>query len=96
MVAAILVALLVLVLALATPVFAAHDPQATGCERAHECGDEQAWAMPDEQVHTSLYAWDPIYGYAHEVGAYGIVAFCYNYGGYYYMADDGGWYWNSC
>ena len=30
----------VLVLALALPTFAAHDPEATGCERAHECGDE--------------------------------------------------------
>src|SRR5215203_1583755 len=27
----------VLVLTLAVPAFAAHDPNATGCERAHEC-----------------------------------------------------------
>jgi hypothetical protein len=68
----------------------------SGCEIAHECGEGQAWAMPDRQIRTSLYAWDPIFGYAHQVGAYGLVAFCQNYGGYYYLADDGGWYWNAC
>jgi hypothetical protein len=88
----------VLVLTLAAPAFASHDPNATGCERAHECGYEQAWAMPDPdgQTRTSLYAWDPIAGYAHETGAYGLVAFCQNYGGYYYMGDDGAWYWFAC
>ncbi len=44
----------------------------------------------------SLYVWDPIAGYAHETGVYGLVAFCQNYGGYYYLADDGAWYWFSC
>lgn len=69
----------------------------SGCEIAYECGEGQAWAMPDGQIRASLYAWDPIFGYAHQVGAYDLVAFCQNYGGYYYyLADDGGWYWNAC
>ena len=50
----------------------------------------------DGQTRASLYAWDPIAGYAHETGVYGLVAFCQNYGGYYYLADDGAWYWFSC
>jgi hypothetical protein len=51
--------------------------------------------MPDGQTRTSLYAWDMGAGSAHETGAYGLVAFCQNYGGYYYLAD-GAWYWFSC
>jgi hypothetical protein len=95
LVVALLAALLVS-LTLALPALAAHDPNATGCARAHECGDEQAWANPMGQPLASLYIWDPVAGYAHDVGAYGLVAFCQNYGGYYYLADDGAWYWFSC
>jgi len=53
--AAVLVAVFVLTLAVAA--FASHDPNAMGCERAHECGYEQAWVRPDGQTRTGLYAW---------------------------------------
>ena len=67
----------------------------SGCERAHECGWDLAWAHPMGQV-TPLYAWDPVNGYAHDTGLYGLVGFCQTYGGYYYMGEDGSWYWNAC
>jgi hypothetical protein len=89
-VAALLVALLVVLLVTGTAT------AQTGCERAHECAENTAWVMPDGQARTSLYAWDPLYGYAHDVGAYGLAAFCYNYGGYYYTGADGTWYWFDC
>ena len=67
----------------------------SGCERAHECGENLVWAHPMGQV-TPLYAWDPVNGYAHDTGLYGLVGFCQNYGGYYYLGDDGAWYWFDC
>ena len=90
--------LLVVVAALvvATAIGVAPALAQSGCERAHECAENTAWVMPDGQARTSLYAWDPLYGYAHDVGAYGLAAFCYNYGGYYYTGADGAWYWFDC
>jgi len=75
LIAALLVALLVVLLVTGTAT------AQTGCERARECAENTAWVMPDGQARTSLYAWDPLYGYAHDVGAYGLATFCYNYGG---------------
>jgi hypothetical protein len=97
--AALLILAALLVALVAAPAMASHtagDPNATGCEIAHECADSMAWTMPDGQPRTSLYAWDPIFGHAHDVGAYGLAAFCHNYGGYWYYGDDGGWYWFAC
>ena len=67
----------------------------SGCERARECGWDLAWAHPMGQV-TPLYVWDPVNGYAHDTGLYGLVGFCQNYGGYYYLGDDGAWHWFDC
>lgn len=86
-----LVLVLVVMMMFASPVYAQ-----SGCEIAHECGEGSGQVNPTGQPVTSLYVWDPISGYAHNTGSYGLAAFCYNYGGYYYMASDGAWYWFAC
>ena len=87
----------VLVLTLAVPAFASHDPNATGCEMAHECfADVAEWyppGWPEDRI--SLVAWNPLSGGYESIGGYGLAALCYNYGGYYYL-DYGGAYWNAC
>ena len=88
--------LLALVVLLVVLLVAASASAQSGCERAHECPENTAWAIPNGEPLTSLYAYDPFAGYAHEVGAYGLAAFCNDYGGYYYLGDDSGWYWNAC
>src|SRR5829696_516726 len=91
--AAVLVA--VLVLTLAVPAFASHDPNATGCEYAHECGDTRY--LPEGSPNIpAIIAWDYLSGQYRSIAQYGLAAFCQNYGGYYYMAEDGGEYWNAC
>jgi len=44
----------------------------------------------------SMYVYNPNTGVYWVGGFYGMKALCYNYGGYYYVADDGGEYWNAC
>ncbi len=86
---------LVAVLALASTAFASHDPNATGCEYAHECGDTRY--LPEGSPNIpAIIAWDYLTGQYRLIGQYGLAAFCQNYGGYYYMAEDGGEYWNAC
>jgi hypothetical protein len=94
------VAVLVAVLALnlvVVPAMASHTPGATGCEMAHECfSDVAKWFPPGTPENTlSIVVWDPQSGGYAGIGAYGLAALCYNYGGYYYL-DYGGEYWNAC
>lgn len=44
----------------------------------------------------SMYLYNPNTGAYWVGGFYGMKALCYNHGGYYYLAADGGEYWNSC
>ena len=43
----------------------------------------------------SLYGADQ-YGTERTLSLHDLAALCYNQGGYYYYAQDGGWYWNAC
>jgi len=88
-----LLAMAVLVVALL--LVAAPAGAQSGCEIAHECGWDLVWSSPTGDP-SPLYVWDPIAGNAHDTGLYGLVAFCQNYGGYYYLGDDGAWHWFAC
>ena len=85
-----------LVLTLAVPAFATHIPGGTGCAQAHECGDQYAEYLPGGVYTPFIYAYNPISGSYQTMGVLGPVALCHNYGGYYYLTDDGGEYWNAC
>jgi hypothetical protein len=88
--AVVLAAMLVLVLAMPSGAFAQ-----SGCEIAHECGDTR-YLPPGSPNVPSVYAWDYLTGQYRPIGQYGLAAFCQNYGGYWFMAEDGGEYWNAC
>lgn len=66
-----------------------------GAEEKERAADKQSAAETGAQVDDPD-AWDPINGHAHDTGLYGLVAFCHNYGGYYYLGDDVSWYWFDC
>ena len=88
----------VLTLALAAPAFASHDPNATGCERAHECGEQYLYALPpgyDISTSTSVYAYNPLFSGWGYSDAMEMHQLCSTNGGYFYWAD-GGEYWNAC
>jgi hypothetical protein len=89
----VLVASLMLVLVSALPAWAQ-----SGCEIAHECASDYAdrgWVPPGYENSAQLYAWDYLTQTPRMIGLYGLAAFCYNYGGYYYV-EDGAYYWHSC
>jgi hypothetical protein len=87
----------IFLLALALPALAQESP--SGCEIAHECGEQYLYALPpgyDISTSTSVYAYNPFtssWGYS---DAMWMHQFCYQYVGYYYWADDGSVYWNAC
>lgn len=94
----LLLALVVaLVLAVAAPGIAAHDPNATGCARAHECFSDVAHWFPENWPEDQIWlmVWNPQSGGYESAYAYDLASFCYNYGGYWYL-DIGGDYWNAC
>lgn len=68
----------------------------TGCERAHECGENLGWVNPTGDISSSPYIWDPVYGYEHESTTYGLLSICQHNEGYYYLGNDGVWYWFYC
>jgi hypothetical protein len=89
---------LVLALALAVPAFGSHDPNATGCARAHECAEDYALYLPAGYTLNdtpALYIWNPNLNEWATGGYYGAKALCTNDGGYWYWTDSGE-YWNAC
>lgn len=68
----------------------------SGCELAHECGEQEARATPTGNPSMSIYAWNPNVGYARGFDAQTLMGLCQTYGGYYYLADDSSWYWFAC
>jgi len=93
------IALLVMVVLIATLALVLPASAQSGCELAHECGEQYLYALPpgyDISTSNSVYAYNPFtssWGYS---DAMWMHQFCYQYGGYYYWADDGSVYWNAC
>jgi hypothetical protein len=53
-----------------------------------------AYLPPGYGDASGIYGLDP-YGVPGQQPLYYLAAYCYNYGGYYYWADDG-YYWHDC
>ena len=92
---ALLLTVAVLTLVLALPALAQYDPEAL----SEYLGEDYLQYIPpgmDFASANSMYTYNPRTGAYSVGGFYGLKALCYNYGGYYYLAEDGGEYWNSC
>jgi len=83
-------------LTLAGSAFATHDPEATGCEWAHECSYFPPEYLPPGWGDKPITTYNPIYLEWHVTGGHGLLAWCQNYGGYWYDGEDGYVYWHSC
>ena len=64
-----------------------------GCELAHECAAED---LPQEIPPGSIEVWHPVTGIWDITAPYELPTFCQYFGGYYYIAEGGGEYWNAC
>jgi len=91
----LLVAVVVLVFALVAPALA----QSEHDTLSEYLGKDYLQYLPpgiDFWSANSMYLYNPNTGAYAVGGFYGMKALCQNFGGYYYIADDGGEYWNAC
>jgi len=81
-----------LTLALALPAAAEHNAEHVREETQRL---QDTYLPPGAGPLMSLYGVDA-YGLERTLSLHDLAAACYLQGGYYFYADDGGWYWNAC
>jgi len=84
----------VMVLALAVPAYAEHTMEHVA-EETQRLKD--LYLVPGYGNEAGqLEVYDPLTEQAQLLGLYGLAALCTNYGGYWYVAEDGYYYWHAC
>jgi len=90
----VLVLVVALMLFAAAPAFAEHTMEHVQQERQSLMDAYLAPGYGNELGQLVVY--DPIFDETHLMGLYGLAALCQNYGGYYFVAEDGYYYWHDC